>query len=147
MGWAQMYLTHLDCFVVQCWVSVTYLSPNTIYQTRPRTYKYVKFFEGKVGYMPLSTPCNCIMAIIDWSDATMPFVVSLYLALWTAPASQCHCVAKYQVLNELTVFMLCPFRWLCCVNEFVCIFMYYSLYLCTNLLWVPGAHRYFALFI
>ena len=87
VGLAWTYFTYPDYLVVQCWVYVTYLSPDTINQMGPHTYHYVKFLEGLVGYTPLGAPFNCIMAIIDKTNAAMPFVVITNPALWTAPTN------------------------------------------------------------
>ena len=48
---------------------------------------YVKFFEAQVGYMPFGTLCNCLMAIIDQTNAAMPFVITAHPSLWTVPVN------------------------------------------------------------
>ena len=54
---------------------------DTINQMGLQTYCYIKFFERRMGYPPLSTLCSHTMAIIDQYNAEMPFVVTAYLAL------------------------------------------------------------------
>ena len=39
---------------------------------------HARFFSRKVGYMPLGTPCNHIMAIFDYSKATMAFIATAF---------------------------------------------------------------------
>ena len=60
----------------------------------------IKFFSGRVGYMPLGTPCVCIVVINDHSNATMPFVISAFLALSTVLANHYHYVTKCQDLVQ-----------------------------------------------
>ena len=62
-------------------VHTTYLSPDTVNQMGPQIYCIVKFFLGREGYTPLGAPCDCIMAIIDHSSATMPFVITAFLTM------------------------------------------------------------------
>ena len=45
-------------------------------------YHYVKFFLGSVGNMPLGTPSDHNVVIVDHSNAAMPFVITAYPALW-----------------------------------------------------------------
>ena len=40
MGLAQIYVANPDYLVVQCWVHVTSLSPDTINETEPHVYHY-----------------------------------------------------------------------------------------------------------
>ena len=74
VGLAQTDFPHPHYLVVQCWVCTTY---PWILLTKmgPKNYHCVKFFEGWVAHMPLGTPCNHIMAIIDQTNAAMLFVV------------------------------------------------------------------------
>ena len=81
VGLALTFFTHPDYLVVQCLVCAIYLSPDTVNQTGPQISHYVKFFLWRVGYMPLGTPCDCIMAIIHHSNAELPFAVTTFLAL------------------------------------------------------------------
>ena len=63
--------------------------------------------------MPLGTPCNCIMAIIDHSNAAMPFVVTAYPALQIALTKHCGytAICKFKsCINELIACMLHLFR-------------------------------------
>ena len=62
----------------------------------PQTYHYVKFFARRVGYIPLGTPCNYIMVVIDQSNTAMPFISIPYLVLGTVPTNQCHNAANCQ---------------------------------------------------
>ena len=77
--------------------------------------------------MPFGTPFNCIMAIIDQSNAAMPFVIAAYPALLTAFANQHDCVAKCQVLiqHQLTYYMDFMSLWECAMlmnlSEYTCI--------------------------
>ena len=59
---------------------MTLICFNTTNQMGPHTYHYVKSFMGRVGYMPLGTLCNCIMALIDQTNTAMPFVNTAYPA-------------------------------------------------------------------
>ena len=82
VGLAQTYFTHPDSLVVQSWVHITYLLPDTISQTGPQTYCCVKLFEGWVGCMSFGIPCTHILVIIDQINAAIPFVfAAAYLAL------------------------------------------------------------------
>ena len=78
---AQTYFVHPDYLVVQSWVHATYLFHNIVNQMGPQMYHYVKFFLGRVGYSTLGAPCDCIVAIIDYSNAAMPFVITAFLTL------------------------------------------------------------------
>ena len=81
IGLAQTYFASLHYLVVQCWVHSTFFHPDMIYPTEPNTYHYTKFFEGVVGYATLGFPCAQPMAVINYSDATMPFAVTAFPAL------------------------------------------------------------------
>ena len=80
MGLVQTYFTHPDYLVVQCWLYTTYLSPDTIKQMGSQTYRYGKFFDQQVGYIPLGDQCSHIVVIIYQTNAAMPFVVTAYPA-------------------------------------------------------------------
>ena len=77
----QTYFTHPNYLVVQCWVHAMCLSPDTINQTGLHTYHYGNFFKEWVGCMPLGASCTHLVAIIDFSNAAMPFIIPVYLAL------------------------------------------------------------------
>ena len=66
MGPVWTYLSHPDLLAVQNWVHVMYLFLDTINKTGPQTIQYIKFFAGRVGYMPLGALCNCITNL--WSS-------------------------------------------------------------------------------
>ena len=72
----QTYFCNPDYVVVQCLVHATFLFPHTVNQMEPHVYHSVKFFPERVGYIPLCTPCDHIVAIIDHSNVEMPFVYS-----------------------------------------------------------------------
>ena len=87
VGLEGTYFAHPDHLIVQCCVCTTYLSPDTINQPGPQPYHYVKFFVCRMGYTSLGTQCNSIMAMIYQSNAAIPFVITVYLALKTALAN------------------------------------------------------------
>ena len=62
VGLMWTYFAHPEYLAVQGWIQTTFLYWDTINQTGPYFYHYVKFIGG--GYMPLSAPCDCIMAIV-----------------------------------------------------------------------------------
>ena len=80
VGLEQAYLAHPEHLVAQCWVCITYLSPDTVNQVEPKTCHYVRFIAGRVVYMPPGTLCDCIMAIIGYSNAAVPFVGAAFPA-------------------------------------------------------------------
>ena len=82
VGLVQSYFTHADCLVVQCWEHATNLYPDTASQTGSQIQHYVKVFSG-MGFIPLGTPFNNIVVIIEYSNAAMPFVFTSFLALFT----------------------------------------------------------------
>ena len=102
VGLAQPCFVHLDYLVVQHWICITYLFPDTVKQMGSQIYHYVKFFLGRVVYMSLGTPFDCIVDIIDHSNTVMPLVVTAFLALRAALTNHCHYVAKCQVLIQHT---------------------------------------------
>ena len=69
LGLVWTYFTYPDYLVVQCCVKTRYLSPDTVNQTGPQIYHYVKFFSKRVGCTPLGTLFDHIMTIIDHSNA------------------------------------------------------------------------------
>ena len=89
VGLAQTNLSHIDYLIVQCLVCATYLSPDTVNEMEPHILHYVKFFLRWVRYTPLYTPCNHIMAIIDYFNAAITFVSNAFLALCTALTNHC----------------------------------------------------------
>ena len=80
VSWAWAYFNHPDYLVIQSWIHTTHVFPDTITQTRPHVYHYVKFFLG-VGYTPQGRTCNCIVAILDYFDATQPLTATAYPTL------------------------------------------------------------------
>ena len=81
VGLVWTYFANLNYLVVQNWVKSTFLFPDTINQMGPNVYHYVKFFPERVGYMPLDTPCDCIVAIIYHTDDAISFVITTFPAL------------------------------------------------------------------
>ena len=81
VGLVKTYFTHPDYLVVQYWTHATYLSPAVLNQTGLQIYCNVKFLLGRVEYIPLGTPCDCILVTTDYSNAAMPFVVTAFAAL------------------------------------------------------------------
>ena len=105
------------------------------------------FFAGRKYYTPLGALCKPIVAVIDQSNAAMPFVINAYVALWTAPSNQCNYVTKYQVLiqhpwvNCMCVLCLqvsMPHQWFClCMHLLIahfisCILYYYEFLVCLG---------------
>ena len=69
----------------------------------PHTYHYVKFFEGQMGSTNFDDMCNCIMAIIDQTNAVIPFIVTAYPALRTAPVNHMPLYHKMFSVNPASV--------------------------------------------
>ena len=68
----------------------TYLFPDTFNQIGPHVHHYFKFFQGREHFIPLGTPCDHFMAIIDLPNAVLPFIVTVFLVLSTVFSNQCH---------------------------------------------------------
>ena len=66
----------------------------------PQIYHYVKFFLGRVGHTPLGTPCDCMVALCNTSNAAVPFVITAFLALWIVLINPCHHATKCEVLVQ-----------------------------------------------
>ena len=80
VGLAQTLFAQPDYLVILCLVYIIYLSPDTVKQTGSHIHNYGKFILGREAYTPLGSPCNHILAIIDYSNSAMPFVYSAFLA-------------------------------------------------------------------
>ena len=78
---SQTYFTNPNYSVAWCWVYAILLSPNTIIQTETHTYHYTKFFNCTVGYTHLGFSSTHLMAVIDFSNVVLPYVITAYLAL------------------------------------------------------------------
>ena len=130
VGLVQTSLTHPDYLVVQCWVHAAYLSPDTV--------KLVPQSSFKWGWNTHSWhPTQSLMAVIDHSFATIPFVITSFLALLTDLTNWCHDVAKYQILIQhpwtnckfvmsLQLIMLC--QWICL---YICMYHLFILFICV----------------
>ena len=77
VGLAWTFFTHPDYLVIQVVIHATCSYLDTINKTGPHVYHCVTSFPG-VGYTPLGTPCDCIMDIVNHSDALWPFIVTIY---------------------------------------------------------------------
>ena len=80
VGLTWSYFFHHDYLVFQCQVHAMFLFPYSITQTRPCAYCFLSSFQC-VGYMQEGIICNCIMAVLDHSDAMQSIVVTTYPAL------------------------------------------------------------------
>ena len=85
VGLLWTYFAHSDYMIIQGWIHATCLYPDTINKTGPHVYHYVKFFLGKVGYTPLSSPCDNIVAIVNHSNAVQSFIVTIYPTIISCP--------------------------------------------------------------
>ena len=76
---------NIYCHMVAKWSvgsTWTYFShPDSVNLIGPYLYYYVMFFPGRVGYTHLGTHCDLIIAIIDFSNAAVSFVITAFLAL------------------------------------------------------------------
>ena len=80
VGLMQTCFNHLDFLVVQCWICAMFMLADMVTQTGLHVNHYFKFFL-EMGYMPLDTPCDCIMVILDCPDAVQPFILTTFPAL------------------------------------------------------------------
>ena len=55
--------------------------PDTINPTGPHVYHYIRFFDGIVGNNSMGVPVLKLMAVINYANATLPFVVAAFPAL------------------------------------------------------------------
>ena len=67
-----------DYLVVYCWVNASFLHSNMINPTEPSIYYYTKLFEGVVRYTPLGCPCTQTVAVINYSNAALPFAATAF---------------------------------------------------------------------
>ena len=64
----QIYFAHPDCFILQNWIHATCLYLHTINQTGPHIYCYI--LSKGLDYMPLGILCECIVATVNYFNAT-----------------------------------------------------------------------------
>ena len=132
LGLAQTYFTNLDYMVVQCWVKTIYLSPDTVNSMGFASIIMLhSFWKGGIHvfwhpmwfYQGYNWSLQCCNAILYYC----------FSGFLNCPHQQLPLCHKCQVLlwHPWTNFicLLFLFRWLCCVNEFVCICMYYFAFL------------------
>ena len=62
-------------------INATLLYVDTINLTDPTVYHYTQFFEGAVGYMPLSIPCTRLMTVISFANPALPYDLTVYPVL------------------------------------------------------------------
>ena len=109
----------------------------------------LKFFLGKVVYIPLGVPCDHIMAINDSSNATMPLLLLLFqfyelVSLITAtmlqtcqalelhPWTNCLCVMSLQVIRLYQWIFLYMHVFLCLLYLiYACIYYKILVYMVT----------------
>ena len=75
------YFASPDYLVVSWWLHCAFFCPDTCNPTKPNIYHYTKFLEGVVGYTLSHVPCIQLMALINYSNAVLPFVVTVFAAL------------------------------------------------------------------
>ena len=75
------YFTGSGYLVVQCWVCATLFHPGMINPTEPMIYCYTKFFEGVMACTPLGFHCTRLVAVINYSNAALPFIATAFPAL------------------------------------------------------------------
>ena len=100
-----------------------------------------------VGYMPLSAPCDHIMAIVNHSDNAWSFIVTAYPALWIVFANHCQlannmpCLVQHLWTNcmfdvHLLMMLLC--QWILLVHAYLMLHILFHLCTCLSLSDLPG---------
>ena len=75
------YFDSPDYLIVQCWVHSTFFHPDTINPMGHHVYHYTMFFAGKVVCNSIGIPCTWLTAVINYANATLPFIVTTFPAL------------------------------------------------------------------
>ena len=74
------YFTSPDYLAIHCWVYSTLFHPDTINPKGPHVHHYTNFFQGIVDYDPIGILCTQLLAVINYFNATMPIVVTVFPA-------------------------------------------------------------------